>query len=125
MIASTLLRISVSLALVGLAMGIGMGISQDHKLMGAHSHLNLVGFVTLFLAGLYYQAVPSAASSSLATVHCWVAAIGAVIFPVGIATVLLGGVKYEPFAIAGALVVFAAMALFTFIVLRNGAPQRV
>lgn len=124
MIASNLLRVSVILILVGMVMGIAMGISQDFRLRPAHAHLNLVGFVMLFLAGLYYHAVPQAAASVLAKWHAWIAVIGAVIFPIGIGAVVLGGIKYEPFVIGGSLIVLAGTALFTVIVLWNGAPQR-
>jgi len=30
-----------------------MGISKDHAAMPAHAHLNLLGFVSLFLFGFY------------------------------------------------------------------------
>jgi hypothetical protein len=124
MLASNLLRVSVLLIIVGMCMGIGMAMAQDFRLMPVHAHLNLVGFVSLFLAGLYYQAVPQAAASPLATWHAWLAVIGAVVFPIGIAVVLLGGPQYEVFAIVGSLIVLTAMLLFAFIVFRNGAPQR-
>jgi hypothetical protein len=78
----------------------------------------------LFLAGLYYHTVPQAAASPLATWHAWIAVIGAVVFPIGIATVLLGGAQYEIFAIAGSLIVLTAMLLFAVIVFRTGAPRR-
>jgi hypothetical protein len=124
MLASNLLRVSVVLIIVGMCMGIGMAMAQDFRLMPAHAHLNLVGFVSLFLAGLYYHTVPQAAASPLATWHAWIAVIGAVVFPIGIAAVLLGGAQYEIFAIAGSLIVLTAMLLFAVIVFRNGAPRR-
>jgi hypothetical protein len=48
----SLFRVSVSLALVGIVLGIVMGIQQDFTLMPAHAHLNLLGFVTMFLSAL-------------------------------------------------------------------------
>jgi hypothetical protein len=62
----SLFRISVSLGLIGIVLGIVMGIRQDFALMPAHAHLNLLGFVTLFLSALYYRVVPEAAASTLA-----------------------------------------------------------
>jgi cbb3-type cytochrome oxidase subunit 1 len=120
MLASNLLRVSIILILVGLGLGIGMGITQDFRLMPAHAHLNLLGFVALFLAGLYYNAVPAAAATRLAKIHAWVAAIGAVLFPIGIALVLLVGPQFEPVAIIGSLIVFVGMALFAWVVFRHG-----
>jgi hypothetical protein len=124
MLATNLLRVSVLLIVIGMLAGIAMGITQDFRLAPAHAHLNLVGYVALFLAGLYYQAVPTAAASRLATAHAWLAVIGAVVFPLGISAVLLGGPSYEVCAIVGALIAFASMLLFAVVVFRNGAPAR-
>ena len=120
MLAQNLLRVSVAIILVGLALGIGMGISQDFRLAPAHAHLNLLGFVALFLAALYYNAVPQAAKTRLAAVQAWTAAIGAIVFPVGVGMVTLGGHAYEPIVIIGSLVVFVGMALFAWVVCRYG-----
>jgi hypothetical protein len=124
MLASNLLRVSVTSVLIGMLLGIAMGITQDFRLAPVHAHLNLVGYVGLFLAGLYYQAVPKAAHGRLAAAHAALAVAGAVLFPLGIAAVLLGGPSYEVYAVAGALVAFAAMVLFAIVVFRHGAPVR-
>ncbi len=124
MLASNLLRVSVVLIVIGMLLGITMGITQDFRLAQAHAHLNLVGYVALFLAGLYYQAVPKAAQDRLAPFHAWLAVTGAVVFPLGIAAVILGGPSYEAFTIVGALIALGAMLLFAVIVFRNGAPVR-
>jgi hypothetical protein len=124
MLASNLLRVSVVIILFGMIMGMAMGMAQDFRLMPAHAHLNLIGFVSLFLAGLYYQAVPQAAASKLATWQAWIAVIGAIVFPIGICIVLLNGPHYEIYPIVGSLVAFTGMLLFAIIVFRHGAPQR-
>ena len=120
MLARNLLRVSVVMILVGLALGIGMGITQDFRLMPAHAHLNLLGFVALFLAGLYYNAMPQAAATVLAQIQAWVSVMGAILFPVGIGLVLLVGPQFEAAAIVGSLIVFAGMILFAWIVFRYG-----
>ena len=115
-----LFRISVSLGLVGIVLGIVMGIRQDFVLVPAHAHLNLLGFVTMFLSALYYHVVPGAAASRLAWYQAIVSIAGAVVFPIGIACVLLGGHdRFEPVVIAGALTVLLGMALFAVIVFRT------
>ena len=121
MLATNLLRVSVIMIIVGMLLGIAMGITQDFRLAPAHAHLNLLGFVALFLAGLYYKSVPQAAATTLATVQAWVAVIGAVIFPIGIGLVLIDGPQYEAFVIAGSLIVLLGMALFAWIVFRHGS----
>ena len=122
----SLFRISVSLGLIGIVLGIVMGIRQDFVLMPAHAHLNLLGFVTMFLSALYYRVVPEAAASGLARYQAIVSVAGAVVFPIGIACVLLGGHdRFEPVVVAGALTVLLGMALFAVIVFRTCGRQRV
>ena len=121
----SLFRISVSLGLIGIILGIVMGIRQDFVLMPAHAHLNLLGFVTMFLSALYYRVVPEAAASGLARYQAIVSVAGAVVFPIGIACVLLGGHdRFEPVVVAGALTVLLGMALFAVIVFRTCGQQR-
>ena len=124
---SWLFRVSVLLGLFGMALGIVMGIRQDFSLAPAHAHLNLLGFVALFLAGLYYRVVPEAAASILAKVHAVAAIVGALLFPVGIASVLLGDhARFMPIVVTGAVIVFIGMLLFVIIVFRtSGLKQTV
>ena len=122
----SLFRVSVSLGLFGMGLGIVMGILQDFTLMPAHAHLNLLGFVTMFLSALYYRAVPQAAASRLAPVQAIVSVVGAIVFPAGIACVLLGGHdRFEPVVVGGALTVLLGMALFAVIVFRTAGAERV
>jgi peptidoglycan/LPS O-acetylase OafA/YrhL len=86
-----LLRISVVLALIGMFMDIAMGVRQDFALAPAHAHLNLLGFLMLFMAGLYYRIVPQAAEGLPGRLYAALAVIGAIAFPTGIAAVELGG----------------------------------
>jgi hypothetical protein len=123
MIANWLLRLAVVLGIVGMVFGIVMGVRNDFTLAPVHAHLNLLGWVGLFLAGLYYQAVPDAAASRLAQVHAWTAAIGAIVFPIGIAAILLGGDAYLPLTVIGSLIVLAAMALFAVVIFKFGTTQ--
>ena len=121
----SLFRISVSLGLIGIVLGIVMGIRQDFVLMPAHAHLNLLGFVTMFLSALYYRVVPEAGASGLARYQAIVSVAGAVVFPIGIACVLVGGHdRFEAVVVAGALTVLLGMALFAVIVFRTCGQER-
>lgn len=120
----SLFRISVSLAVLGMAFGIFMGIKQDFALAPAHAHLNLLGFVTMFLSALYYRTSPQAAASRLAVYQAVVSVVGAILFPIGIASVLLGGHdRFEPVVVVGAIIVFLGMVLFAVIVYRTAEPK--
>ena len=119
MIGLLMMCLSVVVLLVGMLAGIAMGIAQNFVLAPAHAHLNLIGGVLLFLFGLYYRLVPAAGTTILAKVQGWLHMIGAILFPAGVAAVLLKGPSVEAAPIAGSLLVVAAMALFAVIVFRT------
>jgi hypothetical protein len=119
MIGSLMMCMSVVILLVGMLAGIVMGIQQSFVLAPAHAHLNLIGGVLLFLFGLYYRLIPAAGATTLAKVQGWLHMTGAILFPAGVAVVLLKGPSFEAAPIAGSLIVVAAMALFAVIVFRS------
>ena len=113
MIGPLMMCVSVVILLIGMVAGIVMGIREDFTLAPAHAHLNLVGGVLLFLFGLYYRLVPAAGASTLAKAQGWLHIIGSVLFPVGVAIVVLKGASFIAAPIVGSLIVVVAMALFT------------
>ncbi len=122
---SLLFRISVCLGSVAMALGIVMGMRQDFTLIPVHAHLNLIGFVAMFLTALYYRAVPEAAQLPLARYHVAVSIFGAFLFPIGIACVLLGDHdRFQPVVVAGALIVLLGKLLFVAIVFRTSGGTR-
>ncbi|MGN6115392.1 MAG: hypothetical protein ACTHN2_07740 [Nitrobacter sp.] len=119
MIGSLMMCVSVIILLAGMLAGIVMGAQQNFVLAPAHAHLNLVGGVLLFLFGLYYRVVPAAGRMTLARIQGWLHIVGAVLFPAGIAVVLLYGPAWTAAPILGSLIVVAAMALFVIVVFRT------
>ena len=43
---------AVVIVVAGMIWGLQMAISRDHAALPAHAHLNLLGYVSLFLFGL-------------------------------------------------------------------------
>lgn len=119
MIGSLMMCVGVLVLLFGMLAGIVMGIQHDFTLGPAHAHLNLVGGVLLFLFGLYYRLVPAAGAMLLAKIQGWLHIVGGILFPAGVAAVLLKGPAFEAAPIVGSLMVVAAMALFTVVVFRT------
>ncbi len=119
MIGSLMMCVSVVVLLVGMLAGIAMGIAQEFTLSAAHAHFNLIGGVLLFLFGLYYRLVPAAGASTLAKWQGWLHIIGSIVFPAGVALVLLKGKSFIAAPIVGSLIVTGAMALFAVIVFRT------
>jgi hypothetical protein len=118
MIGSLMMCVSVVVLLLGMLAGIAMGIQQNFTLAPAHAHLNLIGGVLLFLFGLFYQVFPAAGATVLARIQGWLHIAGSILFPLGVALVLLKGPAFEAAPILGSLLVVGAMALFAVIVFR-------
>ena len=98
----------------GMLLGLHMAAAGDHSLAPVHAHLNLAGWTSMALFGLYYHSVPAAAETRLARVHFWIATIGLWMFVPGIAIAQSGATELP--AIAGSFVVLASMTLFIWIV---------
>ena len=52
------LLVAVVAAMIGMGGGIFMAITHDFTLAPAHAHLNLLGWVSMALYGLFYRAFP-------------------------------------------------------------------
>ncbi len=106
----------------GMIWGLQMAASNDHSMVGAHAHLNLVGWATMALFGLYYRVTPQAAEGWLPRVHAGLAIPGVAIMVPGIALATTGG--SPAVAIAGSFLTFGSMAVFLFTVVRHGFGAR-
>jgi cbb3-type cytochrome oxidase subunit 1 len=111
--------VAVLLALAGMVWGISMAISTDHSTMPAHAHLNLLGWVSLFLFGVFYHLHPviDRGRTALIQVALWIA--GTVVLTIGVGLVHSGTPAGDPIAAIGSLIVFAGMLLFGWIVVRR------
>jgi hypothetical protein len=94
MIGPLMMCVSVVILLVGMIGGIAMGIQQNFVLAPAHAHLNLVGGALLFLFGFYCRVFPAAGRTTLALIQGWLHILGSIVFPIGIAIVLVIGKDY-------------------------------
>jgi len=116
MIAKLFLCFGVLFAIVGMSLGLYMGANEDFTLAPVHAHINLVGWVTMFLAGLFYSVRPDC-QGALARVHLGLAVIGLLIMAPGLAGLKLGYVSWGgPMTVIGSLITFAAMLVFAFII---------
>ena len=119
------LRVAVLYALAGLGLGIAMAMAQDHSLMPAHAHINLLGWATMALYALVYRAWPEAAEGAAAWMHFWLANIGALALVTGVSGIYAGYPEsFEGVAIVGSLLTLLAMLLFTVIVFRRVPAMR-
>ena len=109
--------VAVLLVLVGMVWGIEMAISQDHSAMPAHAHLNLLGWVSLFLFGIFYHLHPEIDRSRIALVQASAWIVGTVILVIGVGMVHTGHESGDPIAAVGSLIVLLGMLMFGWIVI--------
>jgi cbb3-type cytochrome oxidase subunit 1 len=109
------------LALIGMCFGIWMGINGPSTFNYApvHAHINLVGWVSMFLFGLWYKAHPAVAGSAIAHVHYWCALVGVVCLVIGIFGAVAPNAALGILAIPGSLITLASMLIFTWNVART------
>lgn len=106
----------------GMVWGLQMAASEHHAMLGAHAHLNLVGWATMALFGFYYRLTPAAAAGRLPWIHLACALGGVGLMVPGIAVATAGGAP--GLAIAGSVLTFASMLLFLLTLIRFGFGAR-
>jgi hypothetical protein len=111
-------RAAVLMVIAGMIWGIVMGISQDHSTLPAHAHLNLLGWVSLFLFGIYYHLHAALDRSRLASLQVWVWIVSTIILTIGVGLVHSGHEIGDPIAAVSSLVVLADTLLFGWLVFR-------
>ena len=110
---------AVLFVIAGMIWGITMAISDDHSAMPAHAHLNLLGWVSLFLFGIYYKLHPSLEDAKSAMAQVWIWIIGTIVLAVGVALVHTGHAVGDPIAAVGSFIVLLDMLLFGWLVYRG------
>jgi FtsH-binding integral membrane protein len=109
-------RAAMLLVLAGMIWGLQMAISDDHSAFPAHAHLNLLGFVALFLFGIFYRLNPMVESNRLAIPQVWIWIASTVVMAIGVGLVHTGHAAGDPIAAVGSFAIFADAILFTWLV---------
>jgi hypothetical protein len=114
---------AVVLAFAGMVWGLVMAISGDHSVMPAHAHLNLLGWVSLFLFGIFYHLHPAVDGGRLAIRQVWVWIVATIAQAVGVGLVHSGHNSGDPIAAIASIVLLLDMALFGWLVFRRDAAK--
>jgi peptidoglycan/LPS O-acetylase OafA/YrhL len=112
-------KAAVLFVLAGMIWGLQMAISENHAAFPGHAHLNLLGWVSLFLFGIYYHLHPSLDRSRIALIQVGVWIVGTIIMAIGVGLVHTGHQAGDPLAAIGSFAVFAAMLIFGWMIFRN------
>lgn len=116
---TTWIKLAVIYLVIGVAMGIAMGATENFTLRPVHAHVNLLGWTTLALAGLIYTVFPQAGQSLLAKIHFWLLNASLPVMMGALAAVLMGKLAALPLLIAGEMVAAVAILAFAANVLLN------
>lgn len=108
--AAVWIKLAVAYLIVATAVGIAMGASGNFVLRSVHSHLALLGWVTIALAGLIYTVYPEAGATRLARAHFWLHNLALPPMLVALAALLFGNPAAEP-VLAITQILLAAGAL--------------
>ena len=121
-VSATFLRLSVLFVLLGVCLGYWMGMTHNFTVSPVHAHINLLGWVSMFLYGLFYRVFPDAARGWLPKVHFALAVTGLPIMMVGLTIQLLAAPGLmglvPPMMIVGPTLVVLGMFAFAVIVFR-------
>ena len=115
-VSNNFLRLGVLSALVGMSLGVWMGANQDFVLRPVHAHINLLGFASMMLFGLFYRAFPAAGRGWLPMVHFALSVLGFLILMPSLTLLILEKPLFMPAMIASEIMLVASMLLFVIIV---------
>jgi hypothetical protein len=105
-------KLAVVYLLASVALGVAMGASENFTLRSLHTHLSLLGWTTLALAGLIYHQFPEARRSRLGVVHFWLYNLALPPMMGSLAALLLGYPGAVPILAASQTI--AAIGLLAF-----------
>jgi hypothetical protein len=106
-------------ALCGMSLGFVMGTRGDFTLAPVHAHINLLGWVTLALYGLYHRGV-ARARNRLAWLQVSAGAAAVPLMTGGLAGYLLThSAAFMPAVLGGSSLAIAGMALFLAVVIAD------
>ncbi|HWQ85947.1 hypothetical protein [Brevundimonas sp.] len=115
-VSNNFLRLGVLSALVGMTLGVWMGANENFVLRPVHAHINLIGFASMMLFGLFYRSFPDAERGWLPKAHFVLSVFGFLILMPSLALMLLGRPFFLPGMIASEVMLVISMLLFVIIV---------
>ncbi len=115
-VSNNFLRLGVVSALVGMSLGVWMGANQDFALRPVHAHINLLGFASMMLFGLFYRVFPAAGRGWLPMAHFALSVLGFLVLMPSLTLLILQRPIFMPAMIASEIMLVTSMLLFVIIV---------
>lgn len=120
-IAHLYFRTAIVFLIVGLCMGLKMGMSGDHSIIGAHAHANLLGWVTMAIFGGYHALNPEKAERRIATLQYGVYTFGVALMVPALYLMLSGNPAMEPVVGIASLITFVGVLMFAYIIFSSSS----
>jgi cbb3-type cytochrome oxidase subunit 1 len=115
-----LIQVAAVYMSIGLILGLGMSIATNFALSSVHTHILLLGWTTMALAGFVYILMPGCGRNRLAKLHFWGHNIGLPVAMVSLTLFHLGVAAAEKALAAGSTLVLLSLLVVAFNLLRNG-----
>ncbi|MCM2533786.1 cytochrome-c oxidase [Neobacillus pocheonensis] len=113
------IKISVVYFFIGVCIGMFMSMTEKFDFTPVHTHINLLGWVSMALAGLIYVAFPKAGETTLAKVHFWLHNISLPIMMIGLAFLVSGVTAATPAVATGGTLMVLGIIVFAINILKN------
>jgi hypothetical protein len=109
LLSNRFIHTAVAFFVVGVFLGLYMGANKDFRFVHVHAHINLLGWMSLGIAGLLYHMHPHLQKSWLAHAHYWLHSVGLIVFMGGFAYGNIVGYVFVPVAIGSSMVAFGVL----------------
>ena len=116
------LRLAVIYAVLGVTLGIVMAAGHDYTLKPVHAHLNLLGWASMALFGLWYRSAPAAGETRLAKVHFWLHNLALPVQMTTLTIYLHGNTSAEPVLALSSVVIGVGFLCFAINLWKHTRP---
>lgn len=99
-------------------MGLQMSITENHNVIGAHAHINLVGWVTSALFGTYFALNTAKAALSIARIQFFIHVVGTAAMTGSLYLLLQGNTAMVPIVAISSIVVAIGVLIFAYLVFK-------
>ena len=117
-VSNNFLRFGVLALICGVGLGIWMGANENFTLRPVHAHINLIGWASMMLYGLFYRAFPDAARGWMPVTQFFLSVIGFILMMTGLTGMLLNNPVVLPALMAGEIMTLISILLFAWILFR-------
>ena len=100
-----------------------MSIAHDYHLTPVHVHINLLGWVSLAVAGIIYTLYPQVATTKLAKIHFWLHNLSLPFMMLGLGFVLYGKTAWVPLVSVSATILVLSILLFAYNIFTKLKPR--